>query len=111
MNARIYVGARLKLAHGDNPRLWWTVMAAGDNGRFAVVTAAAPFHPKGTRMYSILDFDRGWRGPCDLIGNGYGDGSYDTANCQALLSELESGELEISRRNRVPLLITQEGER
>lgn len=43
-------------------------------------------------------------------GQGYGDGSYDREQCEALLADLHDtsgGPGEVSHRNRVPLVITR----
>ena len=57
----------------------------------------------GTPMYTIADYLEMVRGTCNLIGGGWGDGSYSDEDCQELLESLECGEVEVSRRNRVPL--------
>jgi hypothetical protein len=54
---------------------------------------------EGDVFYTVLDWDNGLRGPCNLIGWGYGDGSYSEAECTAMLLAFEDGELEISHRN------------
>jgi len=45
----------------------------------------------------------GVRGPCNLIGQGWGDGSYTEAECAQMLAEFEAGKLEVSQRNWVPI--------
>jgi hypothetical protein len=52
-------------------------------------------------MYTVLDWRNGVRGPCNLSGQGWGDGTYTEAECAAMLAGFESGELEVSHRNRV----------
>jgi len=63
-------------------------------------------------QYTVIDWRNGIRGPCNLIGQGYGDGSYSSEQCAEMLTEFEDvrvvGEtewpaLEVSHRNRVPL--------
>lgn len=108
--------ARPPLAVGDLVRLrdyreryWWKVAAVSEN--FAALTRQAPFEHRGTLEYTVLDWRNAVRGPCNLVGQGYGDGSYTAAQCAAMLDEFEErrdggfAELEVSHRNRVPLHI------
>ncbi len=97
------VGQRVKLA-GD--RYWWTVKAVTPN--FAALTRQAEFHPAGTLCYTVLDWRNGVRGPCNLIGQGYGDGSYSEAECAEMLAEFEAGDLEVSQRNWVRIEFADE---
>ncbi len=53
--------------------------------------------------YTVVDWRNGVRGPCNLIGQSWGDGTYSPAECAAMLAEFEAGELEVSHRNRVAL--------
>lgn len=94
----LVVGERLKFA-GD--RLWWTVKAVTEH--FAALTRQAEFHPRGTNCYTVVDWRNGVRGACDLIGQGYGDGSYTEEQCAAMLAEFEAGDLRVSQRNWVPI--------
>ena len=94
----LVVGERLKF---DGDRLWWTVRAVTEH--FAALTRPAAFHPAGTRCYTVLDWRNGVRGPCDRIGQGWGDGSYTEAECAEMLTEFEAGDLEVSQRNWVPI--------
>ena len=57
---------------------------------------------------SVLDWRNGVRGPCNLIGQGYGDASYSEAECVEMLGRFESGDLEVSQRNWVPIRFTDE---
>lgn len=53
-------------------------------------------------FYTILDFQNLVRGPCNLIGGGYGINKYNRDNrCFELLDELTHGALEVSQRNRI----------
>lgn len=81
--------------------LWWTCQVAND--RFAVLVAPVRFKPKGTLQYTVWDRERAVRGPCNLIGQGYGDGSYSVAECERMLAQFTAGELEVSHRNNVPI--------
>lgn len=101
------VGDRLLL--GPDPRRWWTVRAASD--RFTVCVQQVPFQKRGTLRYTVLDPENERRGPCNLIGWGYGDGSYSEAECAEMLAEFESGDLEVSHRNNVPLVVVAERRR
>lgn len=89
-------GERVKLA---DDRRYWTVRAVTPN--FAALTRQAEFHPAGTNCYTVLDWRNGVRGPCDRIGQGYGDGSYSEAECERMLAEFEAGKLMVSQRNWV----------
>ncbi|WP_280371102.1 hypothetical protein [Nocardia wallacei] len=119
----------IPMAVGDHVRLdgkprRWTVQAVSEH--FAALVQQAPFEARGTLQYTVIDWRNGIRGPCDLIGQGYGDGSYSRQECERMLSEFEfdpetdpamiealaRGEaswtpshhhLEVSHRNRVPL--------
>lgn len=114
------VGERVKLA--PDTRRWWRVQAVSEN--FVACVRQAEFQKKGTLCYTVLDWRSGVRGPCNLVGQGWGDGSYSEAECQELLAGFEAFgtvahalaeappgklvtydvvELEVSHRNRVPL--------
>ena len=90
----LVTGDRVKLA-GD--RRWWTVRAVTEH--FAALTRQAEFHPSGTNRYTVLDWRNGVRGPCNLIGQGYGDGSYCETQCAEMLARFETADLEVSQRN------------
>jgi hypothetical protein len=105
----LVVGERLKFA-GD--RLWWTVRAVTEH--FAALTRHAEFHPTGTNCYTVLDWRNGVRGPCDLVGQGWGDGSYSEVECAEMLAQFEAADepfepgpvravLHVSQRNWVPI--------
>lgn len=64
-----------------------------------VLTRQADFQPKGVLCYTIIDWERNLRGPCDLSGGGYGDGSYSDDECNSMLKELETG-AEIEKGDR-----------
>jgi hypothetical protein len=70
----------------EGDRRWWSVRAEDD--RFTVLTRQANFRKKGVLCYTIIDRGRGVRGPCNLIGQGYGDGTYDDAQCAEILAGL-----------------------
>jgi hypothetical protein len=104
------VGQQVTLRHDTAP---WTVKATTDN--FAALTrltteADRPDEDKdypefaedfevGEVLYTVLDWRNGVRGPCNLIGQSWGDGTYSETECAAMLAEFEAGDLEISSRN------------
>lgn len=91
-------GDRVKLS--GEKQFAWTVQVAGD--RYAILTRQAPFKPKGQLWYTILDKTTGWRGPCNLVGNGWDletKGPY--IGSRLLHKALLDGEVEISRRQRI----------
>ncbi len=60
-----------------------------------------------TVFYTVIDWRHGVRGPCNLIGQSWGDGTDTPAECAAMLAQFESGELEVSHRNRLDLDIRE----
>ena len=68
------------------------------DGRYAICTK--PFNPKKTVLYTIVDFVEKIRGTENLI---FGMGAETDKQCEEMLERLETGETEISYRNRVPL--------
>jgi hypothetical protein len=94
----LVVGERLKF---DGDRLWWTVRAVSEH--FAALTSHAKFEPAGTRCYTVIDWRNGVRGPCNRIGQGWGDGAFTEEQCAEMLAEFEGGRLEVSQRNWVPI--------
>ncbi|MDI6911498.1 hypothetical protein [Nocardioides sp.] len=100
--ADLTVGTRARFDDGlGDTRRWWTVRATSD--RFAILTRQAAFEPKGVLCYTIIDWELGFRGPCNQIGQGWGDGTFADEECAALLAALEVDEVEVSWRNRVPI--------
>lgn len=118
------VGDRVKLA--PDTRRWWRVQAVSEN--FTACVRQLEFQKKGTLCYTVLDWRNGVRGPCNLVGQGWGDGSYTEAECAEMLIDFENhdrmqaefakhsvGEsfsvdyhaLEVSHRNRVPLRVLE----
>ncbi|MFD6093998.1 hypothetical protein ACFWGN_17930 [Oerskovia sp. NPDC060338] len=95
--ANAEVGQKVRV---DDARKTWTVQAVSKN--FTVLVQQAPFEPKGTLQYTVLDWHNNDRGPCNLIGQGYGDGTYSPSECARMLAEFERGDLEVSHRNHVP---------
>jgi len=75
----------------------YTVRAVGDT--YAVCTK--PFNARKTVLYTIVDLQSGIRGTENLI---FGFGAETDGQCDEMLKRLESGETEISHRNRIPSL-------
>jgi len=72
----------------DTQRHWWWNVRCGDD-RFTIITRQAEFKPRGIRRYSIIDRERGVRGPCNLIGQGW-DAHMDDEACASLLRALQA---------------------
>ena len=107
------------VAFSDEPLRRWTVRA-GDE-RFTVLTAQRPFKPRGELIYTIVDRQRGVRGPCDLIGQGWD--VEEPGGCDELLRALQRHDevllehegpgpwpitevtVEVSYRNNVPVRV------
>jgi len=106
------VGDRVKFA-GDHR--WWTVKAVSEH--FTAFTRQAEFERRGVLCYTVADWRNGVRGPCDLVGQGYGDGSYSEAECMEMLARFELPDdqpedtyempLYVSQRNWVPIEFTE----
>lgn len=102
----IAVGDKIRFDPPAKGRRWWTVRAR--DKRFIVVTTQAPFEPKGSLWYSVVDLT-GWQ---DKRYNGAGNGvvrsSLNTLgggwDCEtdegvaAILPALQTGEWELSHR-------------
>ena len=54
---------------------------------FVLLTKQAPFRPRGENWYTIIFWERGWRGPWDYIGNGASTTTDE--DCANVLAELE----------------------
>jgi hypothetical protein len=106
------VGDRARFA-GDHR--WWTVKAVTAN--FAALTRQAEFQPRGLLCYTVVDWRNGVRGACDLIGQGWGNGTYTETECAKMLASFEMTDeefltpgaplrLRVSQRNWVPIAFT-----
>lgn len=58
-------------------------------------------------FYTVLDWRNGVRGPCNLIGQGWGSGEYLRFECRRMLAEFESEKITVSHRNWVPLRVNE----
>lgn len=98
-------GDRVKLY--PDGRRWWTVQAVSRN--FAACVRQVPFQARGVLEYTVLDWRNGVRGPCNMVGQGFGDGTYSVEQCERMLVEFERSwtddvyPLEVSQRNWVRL--------
>lgn len=72
------------------------------DSRFIICTK--PFNIKKTVLYTIIDLQNNIRGTENLI---FCMGFESDADCEEALSRLQSGESEVSHRNRVKLDITK----
>jgi hypothetical protein len=113
---KLAIADRVRLSKGGREKNWWTVRAT-DN-RFVILTRQAPFEPKGTVEYTIIDWERGVRGPTDLLGQGWDfeTEGVDTGAKRLLralnnhldtCSRSQAGETscQVSYRNNVPIEI------
>lgn len=103
------VGDKVRLGF-DIPSRWWDVRAV--DKRYVVLTRQQEFKPKGTLVYTIIDWERDLRGPCNLIGQGWD--VQTPGGCDALLRALNVEpkpgpiteiSVEVSYRNNVPIEI------
>lgn len=81
---------------------WWTVRA--ENDRYVILTMPAK-KSRTWLLYTVIDWERNVRGPINLIGGGW-DIQEDTDYAEKL-AELVDGEVEVSWRNNVPVLVTE----
>ena len=88
------VGDKISFAGERNA---YTIRAC--DSRFLICTK--PFNPKRTVLYTIVDLQEKIRGTENLI---FGMGFETDEDCREALQRLQSGETEISHRNRVELL-------
>ena len=107
------IGDRVRFGNGSAAGKTWTVRTL--DSRFAILTR------KNGEQYTIIDWERGVRGPCNLIGQGWdctGDGADELLRALnyhlEVLARLDAGEksvpmdeisAEVSYRNNVPIEI------
>ncbi len=87
------MGHRVQFAES---RRWWRVRATSGDGRFAILTS--PFNLRRVPYYTILDTERGVRGPDDRI---FCSGYEDDSDIADRMRELIAGDIEVSRRRSV----------
>lgn len=76
-----------------NEKQRYTVQAQGK--RFLVCTK--PFNPKKTVLYTIIDLKEKIRGPEGVV---FSIGAETKEQCEEMLDRIQTGETEISHRNR-----------
>jgi hypothetical protein len=91
-----------------NRREWWTVRAIAAEGRYVILTTIDRTGPDsfGKVLYTIIDTEELIRGPLGIAG--YGTGIDTTEGPDEHIDEtvaLLESTVEVSRRNRVHLLI------
>lgn len=86
----LQVGQRARFP--ETGRLWWDVRATSSDARWVVLTQQEPFAPIGRLRYTIIDWERGVRGPCNLIGQGWDfmPGTDLNQSAQRLIDALEA---------------------
>lgn len=89
----VQVGDRIKFS---SERQSYRVCAA--DGRFAV--CIKPFNARKTTLYTIVDFERGVRGPDNII---FSQGYETDEDAKRALGQLQRGEIEVSHRRHVAL--------
>lgn len=97
----LHVDDRVKFE--DDGR-WWTVRAL--DTRYVILTRQAEFYPAGTSAYTIIDWDRELRGPCNRLGQGWDVDAEDGP--ERLLAALRATgieRVEVSYRNNVAISI------
>ena len=88
------VGQPLKF---DDEKIFrWTIKSIGLP--YVICTTAGPLG-----YYTILNVEKGIRGPDNFGGVGY----QTPKDCESALIGLLSGELEISNRHKIPLVISE----
>lgn len=95
------IGQRVELDFGNDDGTWWTVRAV--NQRYVILTMPTK-KSKTYPLYTVIDWERMVRGPINLIGGGWD--IRNDSNFAEKMAELNADEVEVSRRNSVPILIT-----
>lgn len=86
----IRVGDKVQFEQSNR---WWKVRAVSDDGKFAILTS--PFNLQKTVHYTIIDNDRGVRGPDDRI---FSSGYESDDDVNERMRELVVGEIAVSKR-------------
>lgn len=74
---------------------------ASDN-RYAV--CIKPFNVRGTTLYTIVDKVRGERGPDDRV---FSEGCETQSDAERILRQIQTGEIGVSYRKRIPVNIVR----
>lgn len=90
---RVQVGDKVKIP--DEKRNY--TVQARDN-RYIICTK--PFNLQHTVEYFIVDLEEKWRAPDNMV---FCFGYETREQCEERLSELQSGQIELSRRRGIPL--------
>ncbi len=90
---RVEAGSKIYVPNEKKP---YKVRARDD--RYIICTK--PYNPQHTVLYIIIDLKEKWRGPDNMI---YCNGYETDEECEERLAELQSGEIELSRRRGLPL--------
>lgn len=90
---KVQIGDKVYVPNEKKP---YRVRARDD--RYIICTK--PFNPQHTVLYFIVDLVDRWRAPDNMI---FCSGYETDKDCQERLAELQSGEIELSRRRGVPL--------
>lgn len=89
---RLAVGDRVRFAE-DYRTIRYRVRAVSPDGRFAICTR--PFNLQRTVIYTIVDFQKGVRGPDDRV---FSNGYETDEDCLARCAELAAGDIAVSQR-------------
>ncbi len=90
---KVKIGDKVYVPNEKKP---YRVRARDD--RYIICTK--PFNPQHTVLYFIVDLVDRWRAPDNMI---FCSGYETDKDCQERLAELQSGEIELSRRRGIPL--------
>ncbi len=94
---KVPVGAKFWF---EGEKQGYTVRAS--NVAFCICTK--PFNAQKTVLYCIIDWERGIRGPENLV---FGFGAETDEQCQEMLQRLTEDESEVSSRHDAPLKIVK----
>ena len=90
---KVQIGDKVYVPNEKKP---YRVRARDD--RYIICTK--PFNPQHTVLYFIVDLVDRWRAPDNMI---FCSGYETDKDCQERLTELQSGEIKLSRRRGIPL--------
>lgn len=90
---KVKIGDKVYVPNEKKP---YRVRARDD--RYIICTK--PYNPQHTVLYFIVDLVDMWRAPDNMV---FCSGYETDEDCQERLAELQSGEIELSRRRGIPL--------